>query len=200
MGSERGRPRGFNEDEVLESAVQVFWRHGYHGASMSELTAAMGLNKPSLYAAFGGKEPLYLRALQRYLDGWLAARAEALEATPQALPALRAYLRALADMYTDVGLPGGCFVVTGTADAGGVAPQAIQDALRQAVQGSQAQLRRRIERALADGQLPVGAAPADLAAFYQCVLSGLAVLAKSGAGRAALEAVIEVALAAWPSR
>lgn len=198
MVSERGRPRGFDEDQVLESALQVFWRHGYQGASISELTAAMGLNKPSLYAVFGDKEQLYLRALARYLDEWIAKRAGVLESTAQGHAAIAGYLRAMAGMFTDATLPGGCFIVNGLADSDGLAPAAVQDALRRALQAAEEGLQRRIERARAEGDVAGDTPSGPLAAFYVSVLSGLAVLAKTGAKRSKLNAVIVQAMTCWP--
>lgn len=200
MISERGRPRGFDEHEVLESALQVFWRHGYQGASISELTTAMGLNKPSLYAVFGDKEQLYLRALGRYLDEWITKRAEVLDSTAQGQAAIASYLRAMAAMFTDASLPGGCFIVNGLADADGLAPAAVKDALRRALAVAEEGLKRRIERALAEGDLAAETPSGPLAAFYLSVLSGLAVLAKSGAKRSKLNAVIGLAMTSWPGR
>jgi AcrR family transcriptional regulator len=198
MSSERGRPRAFDEDEVLERAVQVFWRHGFQAASMSELTAAMGLNKPSLYAAFGDKEQLYLRALQRYVERWIAERAEPLESAPDGRAAIEGFLRAMAAMFTDAALPGGCFIVNGTADADSQAPAAIQDALRRALEAAEDRMKRRIERSLAGGELAAEVSPAALAGLYASVLNGLAVMAKSGATRAKLNGVIATAMTAWP--
>jgi AcrR family transcriptional regulator len=108
----RGRPRGFEEHEALDRAVHVFWEHGYEGASMSELTSAMGINKPSLYAVFGSKEELFRRALARYQDTYGAYAAAILE-QPTAYAVIESYLRATVDAATSGGHPPGCLSIQG---------------------------------------------------------------------------------------
>lgn len=199
MSSERGRPRSFDADTALDSALKVFWRNGFQGASLSELTDAMGLSKPSLYAAFGDKEALYLKALDRYATHWTARHAAVLDEEKEGRNAVAAFLRSVAGMLADPSLPGGCFVVNGAADCGGpTTPAAVDAALRRTVQGGEAMLRQRLQRAQRDGQLPADARIDDLATFFSALLSGLGVLAKSGAKRAKLNAAIDAAMAAWP--
>lgn len=201
MNTERGRPRNFDKDEVLDRALEVFWRHGFQGASLSELTAAMGLNKPSLYAAFGDKEHLYLRSLERYMQARLAKHAAILTVEPDGQRAIERFLRSMADMVTDPELPGGCFVINGTADCGGLStPPAVEMALRQALRGSESMLRQRLERAQSDGQLSPHESVQDLAAFFISLFAGLCVLAKSGAARAKLDTAITAAMHVWPER
>src|SRR5215472_2656585 len=108
----RGRPRAFDEDAALDQAIRVFWAHGYEGAPVSELAAAMGINKPSLYAVFGGKEELFRRALARYRDTYVAYAPATLDA-PTAYAAVEGYLRAAVDALTDAGHPPGCLSIQG---------------------------------------------------------------------------------------
>lgn len=200
MSNERGRPRSFDADAALDSALKVFWRNGFQGASLSELTDAMGLSKPSLYAAFGDKEALYLKALERYATHWTARHAAVLESEPDGRRAVREFLRSIAGMLADPSLPGGCFVVTGTADCGGPStPGAVDASLRKTVQNGETMLRTRLQRAQRDGQLPADARVDDLAAFFSALLSGLGVMAKSGGKRTKLYAAIDAAMGAWPS-
>lgn len=198
MSGLRGRPRAFDEDEALENALRVFWKHGFQGAALSELTEAMGLSKPSLYAAFGDKEQLYLRTLERYREQRLAQPARLLAEGVTGRGAVEAYLRAMAKLFADAAQPGGCFIVNGLADSGGpTTPPAVQDALQAALRAAEQQLRQRIERAMRQGELAAGASPARLAALYLSVLCGLAVLAKSGESLPKLQRVIDAAMACW---
>ena len=199
MTSERGRPRNFDPDTALDRALEVFWRHGFQAASLAELTAAMGLSKPSLYAAFGDKESLYLKALDRYVAIQIAQHIAIFDTEPDVRQALENFLRAMATLLTDPTLPCGCLIVNGMADCGMAStPPAIELALRKAVQGSEARLHRQFIRAQRDGQLGSGINASDLAAFFTSLLAGLAVLAKSGAKRAKLDAVVVAAMSAWP--
>lgn len=199
MTNQRGRPRCFDAEVALDRALEVFWRHGFQGASLADLTAAMGINKPSLYAAFGDKEALYLKALERYAALGAEQTIRILDAEPDGRRAVEAFLRAMADRITDPALPGGCFVVTGAADCGGAAtPPAVDVALRKALQNSEERLRARLARAQGDGQLAPDARVDELAAFFTSLLAGLGVLAKSGAERAKLDGAITAAMAAWP--
>lgn len=199
MSVERGRPRSFDPEVALQRATEVFWRHGFQGASLAELTAATGLSKPSLYAAFGDKESLYLQCLQRYIDGNVALQTQLLEDEPDARRAVHGFMRALVQLQTDPALPGGCFVVNGTADCGGpTTPIAVEAALRGASGGTEQRLLRRLQRAEREGQLPSGLAAKQLATLLSSVLTGMAVMAKSGQPREKLEQVVDAAMAVWP--
>src|SRR5438105_11537411 len=147
MVGERGRPRSFDTEAALDRALEVFWRNGFQGASLSELTAAMGLSRPSLYAAFGDKESLYLKSLDRYAARRLAPHIAQLEKEPDGRRAVEGYLRAMVAIVADPSHPSGCFVTTGTADCGTAAtPPAVEQALRKAQQGGEARLRERLAR------------------------------------------------------
>src|SRR5882762_7096049 len=105
-----GRPRAFDLDQALDRALKVFWRKGYEGASLPDLTKAMGINRPSLYAAFGNKEALFRKAIDRYVEGPASHIAEALE-EPTALAVVGRLLRGSIDLITDSRNPHGCFMV-----------------------------------------------------------------------------------------
>lgn len=199
MAAERGRPRSFDADQALDAALRVFWRQGYMKASLSELTAEMGINKPSLYAAFGDKERLYLTALDRYAQRRLSGLAARMLANPDGREAVGEFLRALAALFADPQLPGGCFIVTGAADCGTSAMSpAVEQALRQALQGNEGLLRQRLAQAQVDGQLPAAADAAALAAFFIATVAGMSVMARNGAGLPKLEQVVAAAMAVWP--
>ena len=199
MTAERGRPRSFDTDTALEQATQVFWRLGFQGASMAELTAATGLNKPSLYAAFGDKEALYLQCLNRYVTRQVALQTALLEQEPDARRAVEGFLRTMAAMQADPKLPGGCFVVNGTADCGSPAtPAAVEAALRHAGGGAHERLLRRLQQAESLGELPAGADARQLATLFGAVLTGMAVMSKGGQPKARLDEVVDAAMLVWP--
>ena len=199
MPAERGRPRSFDTETALQRATEVFWRHGFKGASMAELTAATGLSKPSLYAAFGDKEALYLQCLQRYGARQVALQTQMLSDEPDARRAVELFMRAMAQVQTDPAMPGGCMVVTGSADCGAPAtPEAVDAALRAASGGTEQRLLQRLQRAEREGQLPAGLNAKSLATLLASVLTGMAVMAKSGQGRKKLDAVVDAAMSVWP--
>jgi TetR/AcrR family transcriptional regulator, copper-responsive repressor len=201
MNAERGRPRSFDIDTALEQATKVFWRLGFQGASMAELTAATGLSKPSLYAAFGDKESLYLQCLNRYVARQVELQVGLLDQEPDGRKAIEHFMRTMAAMQADPKLPGGCFVVTGTADCGSPAtPAAVESALRAALGGSVDRLQQRLAQAQERGELPPGLDAQQLATLFGTVLTGMAVLSKGGASKQRLDEVVDAAMAVWPPR
>src|SRR5438105_3265928 len=159
----RGRPRGFDADKALDRALKVFWRKGYEGTSLSDLTGAMGINRPSLYAAFGNKESLFQKVLDRYAGGPACFVREALN-EPTARAVAERLLRQAAELQTDPRYPRGCLLVHGALACGDEAdPVRRELAVRRAA--GEATLRRRLERARAEGDLAPGADPGDLARY-----------------------------------
>jgi AcrR family transcriptional regulator len=191
-----GRPRAFDVEEALDRALHVFWSKGYEGASLSDLTKAMRVNRPSLYAAFGDKEALFRKALDRYASGPAAYTREALK-EPTARAIAERLLRGAAELLGDSRHPRGCLMVQG-ALACGDAGHSIQRELMARRAAGEAALRRRLERAKASGDLPAGSDPAQLAFYLVTVLHGMAVQAAGGAGSPQLRRVVETALRAWP--
>jgi AcrR family transcriptional regulator len=192
----RGRPRAFDIDQALDRALWTFWRHGYEGTSLSDLTKAMGINRPSLYAAFGDKQALFHQALDRYLDGPAAYVGEALKA-PTAREVVERLLRGAVHLLTDPRHPRGCLLVQG-ALACGAAASPIRKALMSGRAAGEAALRQRLERAKSTGDLSADSDPADLARYVVTIVHGLAVQAAGGSSRAELHRVIQTALRAWP--
>jgi AcrR family transcriptional regulator len=192
----RGRPRAFNIDEALDRALQVFWQKGYEGASLDDLTGAMGINRPSLYAAFGDKEALFRKALDRYEDGPSSFVREALK-EPTARGVVERLLYGAARMHTDPKTPPGCLMVHG-ALASGVGADTIRRELNSRRAADEAGLRRRLVRAKAEGDLPPDAEPANLARYVVTIIRGMAVQAAGGASRHELRRVVQMALRAWP--
>src|SRR5438552_7943531 len=162
-----GRPRSFDLDKALDAALQVFWRKGYEGASLSDLTQAMGINRPSLYAAFGNKEQLFRKALDRYAEGPAAYVREALR-EPTARAVVEKLLGGAVELLTNPGNPGGCLAVHG-ALACGQEVDSIRKELNTRRKAREVALRRRLERAKAQGDLPAHANPADLARYVATV-------------------------------
>jgi len=194
----RGRPRTFDRDSALEAAVSLFWRHGYEGTSIADLTAAMGVTPPTLYAAFGSKEELYKEVLTRYFDHHGGrARAEALRQEPSAYRALECYLRNVAQQFVDPAMPAGCMISTSTLFCA-EENKAAADATAAARAMAMAMLEGRFAAAKRDGQLPDDVDPADLAHFYGAVVQGMSVQAHDGASVDALNNLIDLALKAWP--
>jgi AcrR family transcriptional regulator len=191
-----GRPRAFDLDVTLDRALEVFWRKGYEGTSLPDLTEAMGINRPSLYAAFGSKEGLFRRALERYTARKGAVIAEAL-AEPTARAAAARLLREMADALTDPTSPRGCLAVQGALSCGESAEPVRRElnACRAAVETA---FRERLYQARADGDLPPEVDPTDLARYVATVLQGMSVQAAGGASREELRRVADTALRAWP--
>jgi AcrR family transcriptional regulator len=192
-----GRPRAFDIDQALDRALQVFWRKGYEGTSLSDLTKAMGINRPSLYAAFGNKEALFRKALDRYAEGPAAYTRKALD-EPTARAVVERLLRGVIDLLTDPCTPQGCLAVQGALACGDAADAIRQELISRRVAG-EAALRQRLERAIADGDLPADADPADLARYVTTISQGMAVQAAGGASREELQRVVAMALRAWPA-
>jgi AcrR family transcriptional regulator len=192
-----GRPREFDTDKALDRALKVFWRRGYEGASLPELTKAMRISRPSLYAAFGNKEALFRQAIDRYVDGPGAAVRDALS-EPTARAVVERVFRAGVEMLADSRNPRGCFLVQGALACGDTADCLRREMAKRRDEFAIA-LRERFERAIAEGDLTADADPGDLARFVATVLHGMSVQANSGASRRELEGVAQIALRAWPT-
>jgi len=190
------RPRSFDEDDALDAAMLLFWRQGYEGTSLSDLTAAMGINRPSLYAAFGNKEALFRRVTERYLAGPGKGIAAALE-LPTAREVVTALFRVYADAAAEKARPRGCLMVNGALGCSAEA-EPIRADLAKCRRGAVLALRRRLERALREGDLPPHADPAALSFYVWTMLQGMSVQATSGASSEELHAAAALAMKAWP--
>lgn len=196
--SPKGRPREFDVDQALAAALRVFWSKGYEGASMADLTDAMGITKPSLYAAFGNKEALFNKALDLYQAEKLAYMGRALEA-PTARGVAERLLRGALEMQTATEGPCGCLSVISS-----VACSTEAESIREQVVARSAAAKKalldRFERAKIDGDLPADADPQGLSSYLTAVMQGMAVQAGAGASRAELERLVETSLALWPGK
>lgn len=192
----RGRPREFDVDVALERAGYVFWRQGYEATTLDDLTTAMSISRPSLYAAFGNKEATFRLAVERYALVEMAYVDEAL-AKPTAREVATHYLRSNVEAITMDGRPPGCLSIQGGL-AGHPQDQQIVDFLTATRNAAEARFTQRFQEAIDAGDLPESEDPADLARYLAAVTAGLAVQASSGASRSNLAAVAERALSAFP--
>ncbi|WCB96811.1 HTH-type transcriptional repressor ComR [Baekduia alba] len=179
------RPRSFDRDAALEQAMRAFWAQGYEQTSISDLTRAMGIAPPSLYAAFGDKRRLFDEAVARYQSDAGAPVRQGL-AADTARGAVERMLRVAATEYTRDDTPQGCFILS--------EPLLGDERAR-----SDGALRDRLQRGVDAGELPAGTDVATLAAFYGSVLNGMSARARDGAGVDELRNVAELALRAWPT-
>ncbi|MBW4491026.1 MAG: TetR/AcrR family transcriptional regulator [Trichocoleus desertorum ATA4-8-CV12] len=190
----QGRPRAFDIDEALEKALYVFWQKGYLGTSLSDLTEAMGINRPSLYAAFGNKETLFRKVLDLYQEQQTPYMSQALE-EPTARKVIERMMYGVVDLLTNPDNPPRCLyaqTVLSCADPSDPLPQELAE---RRVLG-ETKIRDRFARAIAEGDLPSDTDPAALARFVLTVNFGMSVQASSGASRAELLQVVEIALQA----
>jgi AcrR family transcriptional regulator len=190
------RPREFDEDEVLQQALHVFWERGYESASLSDLLDAMGLTKSSLYKAFGSKEELFQRVTDRYHRDYLGFRKDALsEPTPRRI--VERLLYGLADLHTGRNTPPGC-LETGAALACSPESESIRVQLAQNRERFRLLLRDRLEATRDAGPLPAGMTSEYAASLVAALIQGMAVQAKSGASREDLRRIVKAFLLTWP--
>jgi AcrR family transcriptional regulator len=188
----RGRPRAFDRDEALGLARRTFWALGYEGASIADLTAAMGITPQSLYAAFHSKADLYRESLQQYrrTDGAYVWRAIAEE--PTAARAFRRVVTEAARQYARSDMPPGCMMSTGIvacAEENRIVAEHAATMRREALE----RFRARIEKGIEEGDVPPGVDSLATARFLQTIIQGLSIQARDGAGEADLTAVAEMA-------
>jgi AcrR family transcriptional regulator len=186
-----GRPLSFDRQAALRQAMMAFWAHGYESTSIADLTAAMGVTAPSLYAAFGDKKRLFLEAMRLYAGAPEDLQAE-LDAAPTARAAAQAMLRNAAVAFTGVDTPRGCLLASATASVSVAAAD-----MQQAVSDIRSDIRQRLAARFAKD---VGATPAAeaQAAMVVGLIQGMSVLARDGVGREGLLAMVDCAMASWP--
>jgi AcrR family transcriptional regulator len=193
----RGRPRTFDRDEALRQALEVFWRMGYEAATLTDLQQAMGgITAPSFYAAFGSKEALFKEVVGLQVQTEGARTLQALNETPGTRAAIEGLLNAAVESYSQPGKPRGCLLVLGAMNCSADS-QGVQEQLRELRLQRPKHIRRRLERGVAEGDLPSHVDLGALASFYTTVLDGLALQARDGASRKTLKTSAACAMAAW---
>ena len=195
--SRPGRPREFDTDRALDAALKVFWSRGYEGASLSELTTAMRINRPSLYAAFGDKADLFRKVVDRYVQKQASVWERLLD-KESAKSAVRNMLTVAADSLTGGKNPRGCLLVQAALSC-----TKQSDCIKKELAVKRADggllLQTRLQRAQSDGELSQNVDVAVLSRFYNTVLRGMSVEASGGASRSDLQNVIDLAMKAWPA-
>jgi AcrR family transcriptional regulator len=193
----RGRPLSFDREAALERAMHVFWEHGFEAASISLLTTAMGITPPSLYAAFGDKEKLFLEAIERYALGPGSAWTRALAEEPTARESVQRLLEDAAAELTRPCHPLGCMMVMATTNCS-VAAQHVQDVLAKRRAVGVGNMQARIQRDIDQGVLPADTDAGAIANFYATVYQGMSMQAKDGASHESLLATAAMAMRSWP--
>lgn len=189
-----GRPREFDEDEALEAALRLFWEKGYEGTSLGDLVGAMGLKKASLYKAFGSKESLFWRVVERYNRDFLGFRLEALsEPTPRRIA--ERLLHGVTELHNGGRTPRGCLELNAA-----LACSAVTEPIRRELLRNRERFRRELRDRFEEtgGPLPPGMTGDDAASLIVSLIQGLAVQAKAGVSREVARRVVRAALLSWP--
>ena len=187
-----GRPREFDEDAALEAAMRVFWEKSYDGTTMADLTEAMGINRSSMYAAFGDKEALFRRVMERYREGRLAHVRRAL-ARASLREVIADLIHGTAEFLSTPGNPRGCLMIQG-ALACSTDTEPVKQTMIDWRKGGEAALKVRLQQAQSEGELPREIQPADFARYLSSVVAGLGIQAANGATRPELRRVAAIAL------
>lgn len=195
----RGRPRILDRDTGLEVAARLFWQHGYEGTSIAELTRAMGITPPSLYATFGSKEELYRQALDHNIKQESKLRSEALQGEMSAYDALSFYLYDVAQGVSDPSKPRGCIISTAVLQHAEENESVAREVAARRDMSIQC-IKKRFDRAIDEEELPAGTDTEALARFYSAVVQGMSAQACDGACTETLKRMVDIALAAWPGR
>ncbi len=195
----KGRPRGFDRDEALTRALDVFWRRGYEPASVTELCIAMGINPPSLYAAFGNKAKLFLEAVDFYERTYWSATWAGLEKEPDVYRAIEAFFKAAAGILLSPQAPCGCLVVLAAINVSSDSTE-VSDAIKSLRQVSKRLFAQRLKQGIKDGQLPQKTDVKSLAATLSTMLEGMSIQARDGLVHAELARVASHAVRLLPPR
>ena len=196
-----GRPLSFDRDVALDQAMRLFWAHGYEATSISDLTSAMGITPPSLYAAYGDKKRLFLAAVDRYRAGTGAgsvASDQMMESAPTAADAARQMLDGSALHFTGTDTPPGCLLATGAISCSAAAAD-VQMALATIRLGIETRLREKILADMASGAITQDIDADILAAYIMAVIQGMSTLARDGAPRQKLQSLATAVMRGWPA-
>lgn len=194
----KGRPRTFSREAALTRALEVFWRRGYEPATMAELCAAMDINPPSLYAAFGNKAQLFMEAVQHYEDVYWDATWKQMETSASVHEGMATFFKDAAKILTSQEVPCGCMVILAATN---VSPEGrqVNEALRSLRQEGKDCIQTRLQRAVEHGQLPQDTPVDALAATLNTMLEGMSLQARDGVTRDELERIAATAMALLPA-
>jgi len=192
----RGRPRSFDRDQALAQAIEVFWKKGFEGTSIADLTEAMGINPPSLYAAFGDKEKLFLEAVEQYNARNAGACPYGDEETAKG--AVRKLLLYMAEELCSCEHPRGCMMVLAASTSASASPF-LQGKIAEKRAASRAALKARIERGIKEGDVAAGTNADELADFYSTIMTGMSLVSRDGASHKSMVATVENAMRLFPS-
>jgi len=196
-----GRKRAFDKNEALDKAMRVFWENGYAGTSLAQLTSALSINKPSLYAAFGNKEQLFATAMEHYIDQYAAPNLRQLTGSSDEplKDRLRTYLFGIIDVISNCESPKGCMFVKSSCESGGVAtPDKITKSLQDMGMANEMALNNLLKAERLNGQLPEDTPVHDITAYLLSITYGLTVLAQRGKTKEELMTVAEMAVSTLP--
>lgn len=189
--------RQFDCDKVLQIALKLFWRHGFEATSMADLLKATGLTAPSLYAAFGNKEELFLKAVDHYGKTYSVLLYKSLEEPIPAKAAIEKMLYEAADIFSKPEHPAGCFLVSGAVNCS-PSSKYIEDELRKHRMDKEKGIADRLKVAQKKGELSPSADPVRLAKYFNTVMQGLSTQSQDGASKSELEDIVANAMMAWP--
>lgn len=191
-----GRPRSFDAEDVLEKALQVFWEKGYEGTSLTDLTQAMGINKPSLYSTFGNKEELFLKVVEVYEKRPCGYFHPSL-AKETVKEVIASMLNGSAESLADKTHPQGCMIIQG-ALTGSSAADSVKEALIVRRRNNEEKLKARFELAQSQGELREEFSPELLASYLAVILQGMTIQATNGATATQLQNIADLAMANFP--
>jgi AcrR family transcriptional regulator len=197
--AQRGRPRTFDRDAALTSAMHLFWEHGFESTSLAQLKAAMGggISAPSFYAAFESKEALYKEALERYLEIYGSLTRSLHDSSIAPREAVSLALHRSAKMQCEGGHPKGCMVALGLMGACSSGSEAITQLLRDVRGRTRAGFRSCVERGIKSGELRASTNPTSLAVAFDSFFLGISVLARDRVRHAIIEKAVVEAMGIW---
>ncbi|HEJ7000201.1 MULTISPECIES: TetR/AcrR family transcriptional regulator [Serratia] len=193
----RGRPKQFDRDRALESALDLFWRHGYEATSLADLVEVTGAKAPTLYAEFGNKEGMFRAAVERYLQKYTTCTNQLLEQDLPVAEIVEAYVRSSVEVFTDPDTPSGCFMVCASAALSSASDDVAQ-MLRRKHYAQEAALKACFDRKVQQGELLAKTDTTLLAKYVICTIEGMSVQAREGASRSDLLRLLEALMLVWP--
>jgi AcrR family transcriptional regulator len=188
----KGRPRGFDEEQAIDSAMRIFWEKSYEGATMADLTEATGLNRSSIHAAFGSKEGLFLKVVKRYWEGPLRYIPKAL-AEPTLPRVVEALIRGAVNFLSTPGNPKGCLAIHGALVCG-TSGERVMQTMAEWRKTTVNMIKKRIQQGQREGELRGEVNAADYARYIAATMTGLVVQSLNGANRAELTRLADMTL------